>query len=127
MIVVDTSALLEITLDKPLALPCMEALDRASSVLISAGTLTEALIVAGRRKVETELQELITGLDIEIIPVTAESAYRAGLAYEKWGKGVHPAKLNFGDCFAYELAMNFQCPLLYVGNDFAQTDVRAAA
>jgi len=125
MIAVDTSALLEIVLDKPYALDCMQALAKADRILISAGTLTEALIVAGRRKVGAELKDLANVLNLEIIPTTAESAHRAAEAYEKWGKGVHPAKLNFGDCFAYELAMSFQCPLLYVGNDFAQTDVQS--
>jgi len=126
MIAVDTSALLEVVLDKPVALDCMQTLAKADRVLISAGTLTEALIVAGRRKVGAELKNLAKVLNPEIIPTTAESAHRAAEAYEKWGKGVHPAKLNFGDCFAYELAVSFQCPLLYVGNDFAQTDVQSA-
>jgi len=126
MIVVDTSALLEIVLDKPCALDCMRALAKADKILISAGTLTEALIVAGRRNVGAELKDLVDVLSLEVIPTTAESAHRVAEAYEKWGKGVHPAKLNFGDCFAYELAMSFQCPLLYVGNDFAQTDVQSA-
>jgi len=100
MIAVDTSALLEVVLDKPFALDCMQALAKADRILISAGTLTEALIVAGRRKIGAELKDLAKVLNLEIIPTTAESAHRAAEAYEKWGKGVHPAKLNFGDCFA---------------------------
>jgi len=126
MIVVDTSALLEIVLDKPCALDCMQPLAQADRIQISAGTLTEALIVASRRNVGTELKNLVKALNLEVVPTTAESARRAAEAYEKWGKGVHPAKLNFGDCFAYELAMSQNCPLLYVGNDFAQTDVQSA-
>ena len=43
--------------------------------------------------------------------------------YARWGKGVHPASLNFGDCFAYEVAVAHGCPLLCVGEDFAQTDI----
>jgi ribonuclease VapC len=46
--------------------------------------------------------------------------------YENWGKGVHPAALNFGDCFAYEVAKEHECPLLYVGGDFARTDIEGA-
>ena len=46
-------------------------------------------------------------------------------AYERWGKGQHPARLNLGDCFAYALAEEYHCPLLFVGQDFARTDVKA--
>jgi len=123
MIVVDTSALLEIVLAKPYAKDCMQPLAQADRIQISAGTLTEALIVAGRRNVGTELKDLVKALNLEVVPATAESARRAAEAYEKWGKGVHLAKLNFSDCFAYELTISQNCPLLYVGNDFAQTDV----
>ena len=55
--------------------------------------------------------------------VTAVDARLVADAYECWGKGEHPASLNFGDCFAYALAKARDCPLLFVGNDFAQTDV----
>ena len=61
---------------------------------------------------------LIDRLRIKIIPVTAMSAKRAAAAYARWGKGVHPARLNFGDCFAYELAAARSAPLLFVGRDF---------
>jgi ribonuclease VapC len=47
-------------------------------------------------------------------------------AYARWGKGVHPAALNLGDCFAYALATELRCPLLYLGEDFARTDIRSA-
>ena len=59
----------------------------------------------------------------EIVSVTPASARRIAEAYEAWGKGVHPAALNFGDCFAYALAKEQGCPLLYVGGDFAKTDI----
>jgi len=126
MIVVDTSALMAIAQNEPQARDCMQALSRAKRILISAGTLTELLILSSRRKLRAVLNTLLLDLDLEVIPTTADSARRAAEAYEKWGKGVHSARLNFGDCFAYELAMSFQCPLLYVGNDFAQTDVQSA-
>jgi len=48
---------------------------------------------------------------------------RIAEAYEQWGKGVHPAPLNFGDCFAYEVAKEHECALLYVGEDFSRTDI----
>ena len=66
---------------------------------------------------------LIDGLEVEIAPVTGGSARRAAGAYSRWGKAIHPAGLNFGDCFAYELAKSENCPLLFVGNDFSKTDI----
>jgi ribonuclease VapC len=60
------------------------------------------------------------------VNVTKSTAMAMGEAYRRWGKGLHPAGLNFGDCFAYVLAMERACPLLYVGEDFKRTDVRSA-
>ena len=127
MIAVDTSALMAILLDEPPhAYACMIAMEAADRLLISAGTVAEALIVAGRRNLADEMTELIDGLDFEIISLTGSSARQVAAAYETWGKGVHPASLNFGDCFAYEAASRHNCPLLYVGGDFSKTDVRPA-
>ncbi len=126
MIAVDTSALMAILLDEPLADACMTAMEAADRLLISAGTVAEALIVAGRRNFAEEMAELIAGLDFEVMSLTATSAQRVAVAYDRWGRGVHPASLNFGDCFAYEVAARQNCPLLYVGNDFSQTDIRPA-
>jgi ribonuclease VapC len=58
--------------------------------------------------------------------VTPASARRIASAYERWGKGIAAAGLNFGDCFAYEVAKEHDCPLLYIGDDFARTDVKRA-
>lgn len=126
MIVVDTSALIAICLDETAADACAAALDRETSILISAGTLAEALIVAASRGVDQELDRLLVGLPIAVIPVTAETARRAGAAYRRWGKGRHPASLNLGDCFAYALAAERGCPLLFIGNDFTRTDIVSA-
>lgn len=126
MIAVDTSALMAIVLNEPQADACMTAIERADELLISAGTVAEALIVGERRNVGMEIAELISGLGFEVVTVTAASARRVADAYSKWGKGIHPASLNFGDCFAYEAATEHNCPLLYVGTDFAQTDVKSA-
>ena len=126
MIVVDTSALMAILLDEPKAEPCMTAIQTADRLLISAGTVAEAFIVAGRRNLAADMIELITGLDFEILPLTAASARRIAAAYGRWGKGIYPAALNVGDCFAYEVAIEQNCPLLYVGNDFSQTDIYPA-
>lgn len=69
---------------------------------------------------------MISGLGFTIVPVMAASAHRIAAAYSRWGKSVHPASLNYGDCFAYDVAIEHDCPLLYVGGDFVQTDVRSA-
>lgn len=123
MIAVDTSALMAIVFNEPEADAFAAMLETEDRLLISAGTVAEALIVAGRRNVGEEVAQLIDGLGFEIVSVTPASARRIAEAYEKWGKGVHPAALNFGDCFAYEVAKEHGCALLYVGQDFEQTDI----
>ena len=126
MIAVDTSALMAILLREPKGEICTQALANADRVLISAGTAAEALIVANRRDVAEQMQSLLYLFDWEILDVTAASAQRVAAAYARWGKGVHPAGLNFGDCFAYDVAKAHDCPLLYVGDDFRKTDMVAA-
>jgi ribonuclease VapC len=126
MMVVDTSALMAIVLNEPEADACAAALEAEDELLISAGTVAEALIVAARRNVGQEMERLIDGVGLEIVSITPASARRIAQAYEQWGKGVHPAALNFGDCFAYEVAKEHACRLLYVGDDFAQTDIERA-
>jgi ribonuclease VapC len=123
MIAVDTSALMAIVLNDPEADASAAALEADDNLLISAGTVAEALIVAARRNVGEEMERLIDGLGFEVVTVTTASARRIAQAYESWGKGVHPAGLNFGDCFAYEVAKEHGCRLLYAGDDFGKTDV----
>jgi ribonuclease VapC len=113
-----------IVLDDPEADACIAALEAEDDLLISAGTVAEALIVAARRNVGEEMERLIDGLGFEIVSVTSASARRIAQAYEQSGKGAHPAALNFGDCFAYAVAKEHGCRLLCVGEDFAKTDVK---
>src|SRR5580692_4943510 len=113
MIVVDTSALIAILLNEPRADDCDAALKAGDRVLISAGTLTESLIVAGGRGVWDEVEDLVNGLRFEVVPVTRDPARRAAAAHARWGKGAKSAGLNFGDCFAYAVAKENGCPLLY--------------
>ena len=127
MIAVDTSALMASVLVESEADRCAGVLEAEVEVLISAGTLAEAMIVAGRRNVSREVSALVEGLQFIVVAVSAATARRIAEAYEQWGKGVHPAGLNFGDCFAYALAKEHACPLLYVGDDFARTDLAPAA
>ena len=126
MIAVDTSALLAIVFNEPEAESCAAALASSEAVLVSAGTLVEALIVAAGRNVAEEMERLIDGLGLEIESVTPAAARRIAVAYAKWGKGLNPAGLNFGDCFAYDVAKEHDCPLLFVGDDFARTDLKSA-
>jgi len=126
VIAVDTSALMEIVLGEMQADVCMRALEAEAEVVISAGTVAEALIVAARRNVGEEVARLIDGLGFEIVSVTPASARRVAVAYARWGRGAHPASLNFGDCFSYEVAKERSCPLLYVGDDFSKTDLESA-
>ena len=126
MIVVDTSALIAILLGEAEAETCALTLARADKRLISAGTLAETMIVAARHGVRQEMARLIESLRAEVVTVTAMSAHRSADAYQRWGKGFHPAALNYGDCFAYALAKERGCPLLYVGKDFARTDIGSA-
>lgn len=126
MIAIDTSALMAIVLSEPEADACIHALEVEDRVLISAGTLAEVLIVAARRNIAEDLAGLIERLGFEVVSVTAASARRICHVYQLWGKGVHPAGLNYGDCFAYDVAKTNGCPLLYVGGDFAKTDIPGA-
>ncbi len=126
MIVIDTSALMAVLLDEPEGARCIDAMATDMPLAISAGTLAEATIVAGRHGARMALDRLIAGLRPEIVPVTAAEARLVRDAYDRWGKGSHPAGLNFGDCFAYVLATGRGSPLLYVGDNFSKTDVIAA-
>jgi ribonuclease VapC len=122
VIAVDTSALMAIVLDEPEAGPCIAALEAEEEILISAATVAEALIVSARRQVGEEMAILIDGLGFEIVTITP-AARRVAQAYGRWGNGLSPAALNFGDCFAYEVAKEHACRLLYVGDDFSKTDI----
>jgi ribonuclease VapC len=126
LIAVDTSALMAIVLREAEANRCLAALEADGYLIISAGTILEALIVARRRNIAHEMQRMIDAYEFNIVPVTEASARRVAAAYDIWGRGVHPAALNYGDCFAYEVAKENNCPLLFVGDDFTKTDLQSA-
>lgn len=126
MIVVDTSALLAILKNEPQADACQRALASAETILISAPTFTEAMIVAGPKGLLIPLNRLLDDVAAECVVLTETGAKDAAAAYAIWGKGIHPAGLNFGDCFAYALARERNCPLLFVGDDFSRTDIVGA-
>ena len=72
------------------------------------------------------VEALLQELEVVVVDVSARDARDMSDAYRRWGKGVHPARLNLGDCFAYALANSRQLPLLYIGGDFSQTDIASA-
>jgi ribonuclease VapC len=126
VIAVDTSALMAILRKELLGEACEAALKVDEAILMSAGTLTECLIVARRKGALPGMEILLDRLRLTVIDVTPEVAVAAAEAYGRWGKGFHEADLNYGDCFSYVTAKSNDCPLLYVGDDFARTDVRSA-
>jgi ribonuclease VapC len=124
VIAVDTSALMAVILSESEADACIKVLQAEPEILISAGTVAEAMIVAARRNVANEMASLIDGLGFNVVSVTAASAHRVAQAHQRWGKGIRAAGLNFGDCFAYEVAKEHSCALLFVGEDFSKTDLQ---
>jgi ribonuclease VapC len=127
--VIDSSALMAIFLDEPDGSIYASAILNDRIRLISAATLAEASIVAIRRRQPDPIAAfdiLTTRLRLVVIPVDHEQALLARDGFRRFGKGRHPAGLNFGDCFSYALAKQRGEPLLFKGNDFSQTDVLVA-
>lgn len=126
--VIDTSALLAILQDEPERRRFNEALEAAESRAMSTATFVESSIVTEARYGAEGLRDLdlfIAKAQIEIVPVDLEQAYTARLAFSRFGRGRHPAALNYGDCFSYALAKALGTPLLYKGGDFAATDIES--
>jgi len=124
--VIDSSALIAILEDEPEAVLMAEAIAQAEICLLSAVSLVETTMVIESRHGEVaghELDQLVEKSAIKIMSVTPEQATIARQAFRRYGKGKHPASLNFGDCFAYALAKSLNESLLFKGNDFKQTDI----
>lgn len=130
MIAVDSSALVAIRRREPQADALVAAAARASGRLVPAGTAIEAsmVVVAARFGPAggAELDALVGRLGLEPVPVDTAQVAAAREAFRRFGRGRHPAALNFGDLFAYALAKVRALPLLHVGDDFAQADVISA-
>jgi len=124
--VIDTSALLAIFLAEPERKPFLEQITQAEKRLISAVSAFETGIVLEARRGEAagrEFDLFLGRANLEVVPVDAEQVEIARAAWRRYGKGRHPAALNFGDCFAYALAKTSGEPLLAKGLDFARTDI----
>jgi ribonuclease VapC len=127
--VIDTSALVAVLLDEANAAGIAAAIEAAPVRLLSAANLLEASMVIESRKGAAggrELDLLLYRAALEVVAVDQDQAETARLAWRRYGKGRHPAGLNFGDCFAYALAKVRRLPLLFQGNDFGQTDIECA-
>jgi ribonuclease VapC len=128
--ILDTSAIVAILQDEPEAEAFVRAIEENRPVRLSAANWLEAAVVIdGNRSpvLSRRFDALLREAVVEIEPVTARQAELAREAYRAFGRGSgHPAHLNFGDCFAYALAMERDESLLFKGNDFASTDVRRA-
>jgi len=127
--VIDSSALLAVYLEEADASLYAAAIGRAEIRLLSAASALEVATLVGARNRELGLREFDLSLlenRIEIVPFTADHYPIARDAWLRYGKGRHPARLNFGDCCAYATAMLAGEPLLFKGTDFAQTDVKSA-
>ncbi|MGF2949178.1 type II toxin-antitoxin system VapC family toxin [Microbacterium alcoholitolerans] len=127
--IVDSSAFVAVLLDEPDAALLRSAL-AAETVKISAATLTECSIVLQSkpaRGLADRFEELLHSTNAKIVPVDERIARGAIDAHRRYGRGSgHPAKLNYGDCFSYALAIAHDEPLLFTGDDFIHTDVRVA-
>lgn len=126
---IDTSALTAVLLREPEARRFLQLLTATPRVGLCAANRTEFLVVVQARlgdfgveraKQFLQMQQVLT------IPLDHELADLAVDGYRRFGKGRHQAGLNYGDCFAYALAIREQVPLLFTGDDFRQTDARSA-
>jgi ribonuclease VapC len=127
--VVDSLALLAVFFGEPGAQELEARLLAEPQPRISAGSLLEAAIVVEARKGQSggkELDLFLQRLNVVTEVVDAEQVVTARAGFRKYGKGRHEAGLNYGDCFAYALAVTLDEPLLFKGSDFARTDVRNA-
>jgi ribonuclease VapC len=129
VIVVDTSALMAILLREGDADRFLPVIHRAVRPRISVASVVEAvLVVTGRKAADgsPQIRAFLLASGIAVEPVTVDQGWLAAEAFNRFGRGRHPARLNFGDCLAYALARDLDLPLLYRGNDFAHTDITPA-
>ena len=127
--VIDTSALIAIFLGEPEADRFDEAIAKAKTLLLPATCLLEARMVLVARRDERSVNDLDLWLlkaGVDVIPVDSDLVDLATQAWLAYGKGRHPAALNFADCLSYALAKRSGLPLLFKGDNFSRTDVRKA-
>jgi ribonuclease VapC len=124
--VIDTSALIAILQDEPERRSFNLAIESAETRLLSAASFVESSLVIETRVGADGIRDLdlfVAKADINIEPVDIDQAYVARQAYSQYGKGRHPAGLNYSDCFTYALAKLSGEPLLFKGHEFSKTDL----
>ncbi len=124
--VIDTSAFAAIFFAEPERQKFLAAITAAGTRLVSAATVLETGIVLEARQGEAagrEFDLFVIRENMQVVPVDADQSDLARSAWRRYGKGRHPAALNFGDCFVYALAKSSGEPLLAKGTDFSQTDI----
>jgi ribonuclease VapC len=129
VIVVDTSALVAILKEEIEAVDFAQIIADAERCFLSAVGLFEAsMVMIGRGSPDLArgLDELIHQNMIEVVPFDEALARESRAAFVRFGRGRHPASLNFGDCITYALARSLGLPLLFKGADFGKTDVTSA-
>jgi len=127
--IIDTSAILAILQDEDERRHFNEVIEAAANIRISTATYVETSIVVESRFGAAGLQDLdrfIESAGIELVSVDKKQAQAARVAFSTYGKGRHPAKLNFGDCFSYAISWVLGEPLLFKGDDFSRTDIVSA-
>jgi ribonuclease VapC len=127
---IETSALVEILIDGPKSYELLQQIDLQPSARSTGPTVVyeAAVVLAGKqslavKEAERLVRSLLAAMNVSVANVDDRIASIALDAFSRYGKGRHPAKLNFGDCFSYAGARAANVPLLYVGSDFAQTDL----
>jgi len=130
---VDASAMVAILIGEPQRSLLLKCLDSAPAPITSALAVFETVAAVTRRRAqsaetsEAQVREFLEAVGITIVPIAEAEGQEALTAYARYGKGQgHPAQLNLGDCFAYACARRRNVSLLFVGNDFSQTDITSA-
>lgn len=127
--IVDSSALVAILRREPGFEELLRKIAQARSVAAGAPTVAETQLVLSLRTgsdASFVLNEFLAEFQIAVVPFGREHLSSFTAAIMRYGKGRHPARLNMGDCFSYAIAQVSGLPLLFVGNDFSQTDILAA-
>ena len=128
MIALDTSAIVALLCDEPEAEQIAACMEKASTLLIGRPTELELHLVSTGKVGEAAARAGIGRIlrDTQRVDFGEAHLAAATAAFDRFGKGRHPASLNYGDCMAYAVARVAGCPLLYKGEDFAGTDIRSA-
>jgi ribonuclease VapC len=125
VIVVDTSALFAIAAHEVERILFINILDSEKGIISTVTYVESVMVLTGRsqRLALARVDDLMRSAGIEIVPVDRNLANAAVNAFDRYGKGRHPARLNQSDCFAYGLAKSRNLPLLFKGDDFSKTDI----